>query len=189
MDFKSMMAELKKNWVVSSLVLVVLGLMLLLFPGSALRAVCYIAGGFSIAFGVISTVRYFRDNRSAPFTFQSGLLAGLICFGVGLFMISHPETVMGMVPTLFGVVLVGYGIGGILRAVDAKKAGVSKWGILLALAILTVALGAVILSDPFGALETVIMVIGGCLIYEGASDIVAVIITGKRLKEEKSEQP
>ena len=88
------------------------------------------------------------------------------------------------------VVLVGCGIGGIVRAVEAKKAGVSKWGILLALAILTVVLGAVILSDPFSALETAIMVIGAGLIYEGATDLITAIVAGRRIEEwRKSEKP
>ena len=190
MDIKATLAELKKNWVICSLVVIGLGLMLLLFPGSSLRAVCYIAGGFSVAFGVIRTVRYFQEKGSGPFMFQSDLLAGLICLGVGLFMLGHAETVMGLVPTLFGVVLVGCGIGGIVRAVEAKKAGVSKWGILLALAILTVVLGAVILSDPFSALETAIMVIGAGLIYEGATDLITAMVAGKRIEDwRKSEKP
>ena len=75
---------------------------------------------------------------------------------------------------------VGFGIGNILRALDAKKAGNRRWGVLLGMAALSALLGAVILSNPFAVMKTAVIVIGAALIYEGATDIALVFFSDRR---------
>ena len=55
-------------------------------------------------------------------------------------------------------------------------------GFLLGMAILSVAAGAVILNNPFGAIETVVAVTGGCLIYESVADLVTTMLLNKKIK-------
>lgn len=181
MSFKEIMETIKRNWIISAVLCIVVGLLLVLFPGSVLESLCYILGGIAIAAGVIRVVRYFKEDHTYPVIFQSDLMVGLFSLGLGLFMITNPETVVGLIPTLFSIVIVGFGIANILRAVDAKKAGLDRWGILLALAILTVLAGWVILMNPFATMAATVTLIGACLIYEGVADIVTVLLVGKRI--------
>ncbi len=186
MDFKSIYNKLKQSWIFSAIVTIILGLILVLFPGATLTSVSYVIGGIAIAMGVIRTVRYFRQDHTYPFLFQSDLVVGLLSVGFGIFMVSQPVTVLSILPHIFGVLMVGCGIGGILRAVDAKKAGFSSWGVLLGLAIVSIALGWLIMANPFGAMETVTAVIGGCLIYQGVIDIASTLVVGKRISQWKN---
>ena len=160
----------------------------MLFPAVTLSSVSYVVGGAAIAMGVIRTVRYFKQDHTYPFLFQSDLVVGLLSVVFGIFMVSQPVTVLSLLPHIFGILLVGGGIGGILRAVDAKKAGFASWGVLLALAIVSIALGWLIMVNPFGALETVTIVIGVCLIYQGVTDIASTLIVGKRINQWKQAQ-
>ncbi|MEG2958970.1 MAG: hypothetical protein RR828_04460, partial [Oscillospiraceae bacterium] len=52
--------------------------------------------------------------------------------------------------------------------------GYEKWWVVLILALLTAALALLVIFNPFGALNTLIMVIGGILIYQGISDLWAI---------------
>ncbi len=174
--------KIKKNWIISAIVTGIVGLVLLLFPGSALLSVCYCIGGLTIALGVIRIVRYFKLEHLYPYFFQSDLVIGLVTVGLGIFMVTSPKAVMSLLPNLFGVLLIGCGIGNILRSVDAKNAGYAKWGVLLGMAIVSIAAGFVILNNPFSALETVVAVVGGCLIYESISDILITFVVNKKVK-------
>ena len=188
MNFQSIYNKLKQSWIFSAIVTIVLGLILVLFPATALTSVSYVMGGIAIAMGVIRTVRYFKQDHTYPFLFQSDLVVGLLSVGFGIFMLSQPVTVMSLLPHIFGILLVGCGIGGILRAVDAKKTGFASWGILLGLAIVSIVLGWLIMANPFGAVETVVIVIGACLIYQGVTDIVTTLAVGKRIDQWKKSQ-
>ena len=184
-------SKVKTNWMISAIVTGLIGLVLLLFPSTTLTSVCYCIGGLTIAMGVIRVVRYFQQEHRYPYFFQSDLVIGLVTIGLGLFMVTSPKTVMSLLPHLFGILLVGCGIGNILRSVDAKNNGFPKWGFLLGLAIVSIAAGFVILNNPFGAIETVVAVTGGCLVYESVADLVTTMLLNKKIKgiEKSIEQP
>ena len=101
---------------------------------------------------------------------------------LGLFLLASPEKVLSMVPFVFGVLLAGCGVGNVLRAADAKKAGLSAWKVLLALALISVAAGVVCMVNPFEVMETTVIVIGGSLIYTGITDIVTTLAVRKRIE-------
>lgn len=181
MNFQSVYNRLKKSWICSASVSIVLGLLLVLFPAAALTSVSYVLGGIAIAMGVIRTVRYFKQDHTYPFLFQSDLVVGLLSIGFGIFMVSQPVTVLSLLPHIFGMLLAGCGIGSILRSLDAKKAGFPYWGVLLGLAIVSVVLGLLIMGNPFGAVETAVILVGACLIYQGVTDILTTLAVSKRI--------
>ena len=181
-NWQSFWGKIKTNWRVSSIVTIVAGLILLFFPAQAMLSVCYIIGAAATAFGIVRMVEYFKRDHTYPYLFQADLIVSLLTLGLGLFAILNARTVMSLIPAIFGVLLIGCGVGNILRAVDAKKAGYAQWGLLLALAILTVALGWVILGNPFATLEIAVSVIGAGLIYEGVTDIIIVKLVGNRIE-------
>jgi len=174
--------KIKTNWIISAIVTGLIGLVLLLFPGNVLTSLCYCFGGLTIAVGVVRVVRYFKQEHIYPFLFQSDLVVGLITIGLGIFMITSPITVMTLLPYLFGLLLIGCGVGNILRSIDAKDNGFAQWGVLLGMAILSIAAGLVIMGNPFGTVEVVLAVTGGCLIYESITDLVTTFIITKKIK-------
>ena len=182
MEIKKMIAELKKNWLVSAVICILAGLVLVIWPVETLHSACYVLGGIAIAAGIIRVVRYFKESHIYPVIFQNDLLVGLLTMGLGLFMITRADAVTDLIPILFAITLIGFGISAILRAVDAKRTGFEAWGIQLAMAILTVALGWLILLNPF-TVKTVITILAGAgLIYEGVTDILVIRLVGKRIE-------
>ena len=194
MNWQKFWGDFKKNWMASSIVAIVVGLILLIFPGQSMLSVCYVIGGIATAMGVVRMVEYFKRDHTYPFLFQPDLMIGLLTLGLGLFAITNAKAVISLIPAICGVLLIGCGVGNILRAVDARRAGVAQWAVLLALAILTVVLGWVIVGNPFSTLEIAVSVIGAGLIYEGVTDIIIVKLVGNRIESwrtarEKGKQP
>ncbi|MBR6185236.1 MAG: DUF308 domain-containing protein [Clostridia bacterium] len=179
---KNIWKKMKSSWIACAVATILVGLVLVLFPGETLKIINYLLGALSIVMGILRVVRYFRQDHTYPFLFQSDLVVGLIAIGLGLFLMTRAEAVLSMIPFLFGLLLAGCGVGSVLRAADAKRAGIRSWAVLLGLAILTIIAGAVILFNPFTALEISVIVIGACLIYQGVHDIAVVLLVGKRIE-------
>ena len=49
MEIKKMIAELKKNWLVSAVICILAGLVLVIWPVETLHSACYVLGGIAIA--------------------------------------------------------------------------------------------------------------------------------------------
>ena len=74
---------MKVSFLLAAILYVILGLVLLLWPGVSAVVFCYAFGGVLLAYGVVTVVSFFlRDSRQGSFVFE--LLLGIIAAALGL---------------------------------------------------------------------------------------------------------
>lgn len=178
---KKMLEKIRKSWMLSAVISMALGLILLLLPGFIAKGAGYLLGGAAILFGLNRIIRYFQQQKIYPEFFRGDLLVGFLAAGLGIFIMLQVEMVISLLPMIAGVVLASNGVVGLQRAISAKKAAYRQWWLLLGFAVLTLGLGALLIINPFGALKTAVSVIGGALIYEGLSDMMTMLLAGKKI--------
>ena len=61
------------------------------------------------------------------------------------------------------------------KALEVKQEGGKGWGILLALSLLTIALGVLIYVNPFKVQAALVIMVGAVLIYNGVLGIIAAV--------------
>ena len=160
-----MAKKLKWNLILMSLLYLALGIFLLMVPGTALNVVCYALGGVVLACAAVQLVRYFVVERGV-FQSQLTLISGLVCLALGAFLIIRSDVVVRVLPIVFGLFVIFDSLGRIQNALELRRCGYSSWKIFLLLAVLSVVLGIVMVVDPFGTMETLVMAIGLILILE-----------------------
>ena len=168
--------KLKWNLILMSVLYLALGVFLLMVPGVALNVVCYALGGVVLVCAVVQLVRYFLVERGI-FQSQLTLISGLICLGLGAFLILRSDIVMRILPIVFGLFVIFDSLGRIQNALELRRCEYSSWKGFLLLALLSVVLGIVMIVDPFGAMETLVMAIGVILIVEGALNLLSALYT------------
>ena len=168
--------KLKWNLILMSVLYLGLGVFLLLVPGTALNVVCYALGAVVLACAVVQLVRYFAVERGV-FQSQLTLISGLVCLGLGAFLIIRSDIVVRILPIVFGLFVIFDSLGRIQNALELRRCQYSSWKGFLLLALLSIALGVVMIVDPFGAMETLVMAIGIILIVEGALNLLSALYT------------
>ena len=153
-----------------------LGIFLLMVPGTALNVVCYALGGVVLACAAVQLVRYFVVERGV-FQSQLTLISGLVCLALGAFLIIRSDVVVRVLPIVFGLFVIFDSLGRIQNALELRRCGYPSWKIFLLLAVLSVVLGIVMVVDPFGTMETLVMAIGLILILEGALNLLSALYT------------
>ena len=171
-----MVKRLKWNLVVMSVLYLALGIFLLLVPNTALNVVCYALGAVVIAGGVVQLVRYFTIERGL-FQSQLTLLSGLVCLAIGGFLLLRSDVVVRVLPIVFGIFVIFDSVGRIQNALELRRCGYGSWKGFLLLALLSVVLGIIMIVDPFGAMETLVMAIGVILIIESALNLFSALYT------------
>ena len=169
-----MVKKLKWNLILMSLLYVGLGIFLVMKPGTALNIVCYALGGVVLACAAVQLIRYFVVERGV-FQSQLTLISGLICLALGVFLLLRSDIVVSILPIVFGLFVIFDAIGRVQNALDLRRCGYDK-GFLL-LPVLSVVLGVVLILNPFGAMETLVMAIGVILIVEGAINLLSALYT------------
>lgn len=170
------MKNLKWNLILMSLLYIGLGIFLLLGPGMALNIVCYALGGVVLACAAVQLVRYFTAERGL-FQSQLTLIFGLVCLGLGIFLLVRSDIVVRILPVVFGLFVLFDSLGRIQNALELRRCGYSNWKVFLALALLSVVLGVVMILNPFATMELLVMAIGVILVVEGAINLLGGLYT------------
>lgn len=175
---------LKANYTVSALLCILLGLVLLIWPGTTTQIVCMALGIVLLAYGIIQIAIYLF-NRERTLVSQGMMLLGIIFAVIGAFILLKPEMIIMAVPIIVGVLIVIHGVHNIVQAIALQRDGYVRWWLALVFGLLTVAFGGVLIYNPFEAVELVIRLIGIFLIYDGVSDlwILSRVFKIKRNKE------
>ena len=171
-----MVKKLKWNLILMSLLYVGLGIFLVMKPGTALNIVCYALGGVVLACAAVQLIRYFVVERGV-FQSQLTLISGLICLALGVFLLLRSDIVVSILPIVFGLFVIFDAIGRVQNALDLRRCGYDSWKGFLLLPVLSVVLGVILIANPFGAMETLVMAIGVILIVEGAINLLSALYT------------
>ena len=168
--------KLKWNLILMSVLYLALGIFLLMVPGTALNVVCYALGAVVLACAVVQLVRYFAVERGI-FQSQLTLISGLVCLGLGAFLIIRSDIVVRILPIVFGLFVIFDSLGRIQNALELRRCNYDSWKGFLLLAVLSIVLGVMMILNPFGTMETLVMAIGVILIIEGALNLLSALYT------------
>ena len=166
---KDFFKGMKRDTLLTGAVCIVLGLVLLLWPGIALHLVGKLLGAIAVLFGAANILAYFRSDFMRP-VFRFGLFYGAAFVLVGLFLFVRSGAVASIVPLVFGIVLLVSGISQLQSALDLRRMGDERWWLTFLPAAITLVLGLFLVFNPFGSAALLVRVIGACLIYEGVTN-------------------
>jgi len=152
-----------------SILMIVIGLVLVIWPGHVMTTALAILGVALLVGGAISIVSWYRGRgHDAGFlTLAEGLLMAV----AGIVVLSAPKFLISIVPVAVGIVVLINGVVNLAQALDQRREGYSRWTLSLALAVLTIILGLLVILNPFSTMEMLVMAIGVVIIYNGASNL------------------
>lgn len=167
---EQLLKRVKTNVVISSILCVVLGLVLVFWPGLSIRIVCTAVGVVLIVTGVTRMIDYFAVRDGSMYS-QINLIFGIVLAVVGVWISVKPDKVLAIIPIIVGIVIVIHGLQNIKQAMELWRDKYTKWWVACILGVLTVGFGVLLIYRPFTAIDTVVMLIGFFLIYDGISNI------------------
>ena len=176
-----MLRYVKNGMLVLSIAFIALGLLLLIMPETSLLWLCYAFGAVVLITGIVCLVQYAR-LRGSGFAAPFFLVAGVITAALGLFTLAQPQVVASFLPVVFGLFILIDGCSRIGTAVELARRQADHWWLVLLFSVLSIALGILLLVNPFGAAVSVVMLCGVLLIIEGAVNLACVVYTAMELR-------
>lgn len=162
--------SLKVNYSLSAVICVILGIVLLVWPGQSTQVVCMVLGIVLGGFGLIQIILYLATKEKTMVS-HSMMMLGVVLAVIGGWIVLKPETIIKAVPMIVGILIVIHGFHNAVQAIDLKKMQYDNWWVALLLSLLTVALGVVLICNPFTIVDIVVRIIGAFLVYDGLSDM------------------
>ena len=148
---------------------IVIGVVLILFPGEAMDisikvigVILLVAGASGIIIGIKGQGVYVAYTMSGAVT---AIVAGVVC-------LLQPQLIKSVLPLIMGIIILATGVFNIVNAFSAGKAGASRWVVSLMLALITVICGIMILLNLNGTANLLVTIIGIIFVYNGVSTLI-----------------
>ena len=174
----------KNGYIIMSLLFVILGICLIIWPDCSLKLFCTLIGIMLIAYGCIKIVGYFSKDYYC-LAFQFDLAFGILLIAVGAIIIARREQVVNLIFAIFGILTLADALFKIQMSMDAKRFGLSLWWRILVVAVLTGILGVLLLIRPFDAAEIMMILVGVSFLFEGILKLCVAIYTIKILENRR----
>lgn len=173
----------KNSLIGASAVYAVLGLILIFFPNHTSALFCTSVGLLLLGYGILTVITFFLRQGMAGFVFQAELVLGVASAIVGVFFLTHTGFILSVIPTLLGAYVLIDALVNLKRGLDLRRLGYAGWTSTLVTSVIALALGGVILWNPFSTGLILWRVIGAVFLYMGVSDLWAVLKLDQMLKK------
>lgn len=191
---KSIIQDMKHNYFVNAVIMVLLGLVLVIWPHILGVLLCYLLGGALIVMGVFQLISFLRGERLGFYN-KFVMMMGIVLVLLGIWICTQPHIVLSIIPVVVGIIVLIHGLMDIQYTLDIKKAGSTKWWIALIAAILTLVVGLLLVFNPFTVYEITMVLLGIAMLYDGGSDLALLLFsylaqrdTDRRLREFKGNE-
>lgn len=174
--------EFRKSYILVSALYVVLGVVLLIWPTTSVRMICYGLGIAMLVLGITYGVIYFTKDNLSSFL-QMDLVIGIVCLAFGIFILLNPAFLASVLPFAMGIILLLGAVVKLQSAFNMKRLNFSKWYLVLICALLIAALGIILLCNPFEKERFMILYIGSCLILDGVTNLICLFCIQFRVKK------
>lgn len=162
--------SMKVNDSLTAVLCAILGVVLLVWPGQSIQIACMVLGVVLSVYGAVQILLYFFTKDKTLLS-HSMMIFGIVLLVIGIFIILKPDSIRKAIPMIVGILIVIHGLRNAIQAVELKKMNDDHWWAVLLLAVLTMAVGVVLICNPFAAIDMAVRVIGICLLYDGLSNL------------------
>lgn len=168
--------------ILTALLYVALGAVLIMFPESIAKTLIYTIATIVIAVGVIKIISYFLKREQAGYS-NAGIVSGLIFIVIGLFILTSTKIIISVIPFVMGVCILISAYSKLQYVLQLSKYTNEKNRGMLLAAIVTFILGIVLIFNPFRAAKWMIRLVGICIAFTGASDLITGIYFYRKMRD------
>ena len=173
----------KVGYIVMSLILCALGVCFLVRPALLAGILAVILGIALLVFGAVKLVGYFSRDLFR-LAFQYDLELGVLSVVLGILLLLRPVESLSVLLAALGVAVLADALFKVRIARDARRFGIRPWWVILALALVSGALGVLLLLRPWRSAQVLTALLGVGLLATGALNFAVAVSTVKIVKNQ-----
>lgn len=168
--------------IISSIVTIFLGILLFFQAENTLKMISYIIGIFLLVVGIASIIKT-TTNKLVKLYINTSFMMGVFSSMMGFILIINPTLLTSILPFCIGGWMIISGALKIQTAFAIKETLDDAWKKMLIYAIVVLALGIILIVNPFGGAVFATKIIGIFLTIYSIADIIGTFMIKKEVKD------
>lgn len=170
---QKLMKSFYKSSLLTSTLLLVVGVLLLFKSSDTIVALSYILGSVLIVLGIIAVVNFFRKSSMNAFN-DLNIIYGIVTIILGVLIITNPNAIATFIPFVVGLgILISSSIK-LAYSIELKNDADELWKSTLIMAAIGAFCGVLILFNPFKTSVIVFKIIGLFIVIYSILDIISI---------------
>jgi uncharacterized membrane protein HdeD (DUF308 family) len=179
---RGILSTWRKMSLVGGVLSILLGLVLLFWPGKTLTVIAALIGIWLVVFGLSRIVDAFTGRTAGNTSRGFSALSGVIYIIAGVIVLANLQASLKFVAVLFGVILICSGLSEIISGI-ARVRGAGAKILAIAMGLINIAVGVVVLFWPDITLVVLAWIAALWLILLGLVQLYFAYRAGKAAKE------
>ena len=176
----------KWGYIILSVIYIILGVILLIYPSQTIDVVCRIIGVTALICGACIIIKSFFRGAASLMP-AAGLVFGIFSLVCGIILIANPSFVKSIFPVIIGIAMIADSASKLVTSFEIKKATEDGWLGVLVLSVIGLVFGFIIVFDAGATADFVVRIIGVSLIIEAIENLCATaVVSGKFRSLKKS---
>lgn len=163
---------MKRNELISLIILLILGIILLIVPGKIITTIIKIFGVIIIGLGIFNIINTIKTTKN-----NIELLYGILITILGLILFVNPTGIASIMPFTLGMWIVFKSIFKMRLIRSLKKIGENEWIKPLIVNLITLVLGLILIFNPFEGVTAMLRIIAIFIIIYTILEIIEYFMT------------
>ena len=177
---EKLMQKFFRSSLVTSIVLMILGVLLILQSEVTIITISYIIGTLLIALGAIAIIKFVK-NVNGITREDLDIVYGTVTIILGVIVIYNPEAIASIIPIIIGRGIVISSATKLQYAIELKENLSSQWKTTMIISIISAICGVILICNPFKGAVVIMQIIGGFIIVYSILDIISTITIKKNV--------
>lgn len=169
------MKKFLRSSIITSVILIILGLLLIYRSENTIMTISYIIGGVLIAIGALALIRYVKNGESPALRNELDIVYGIVTVIFGMTIIKNYQAIASIIPAVIGIAIIISSAGKLNYAFQLKADENRLWKTTMVISIISTLCGVVLLFNPFEAMLGIMKIIGVFIIIYAILDIISTL--------------
>lgn len=171
---ESLVKKFFRSSIISSVVLIALGLLLIFQSEATIISIAYIIGGILVAIGALALIKYVKGTNKANKN-ELDIVYGIVTIILGILVIQNPEAIASIIPIVLGISIIINSANKLQYAFELKANENRLWKTTMVIAIISTLCGIVLLFNPFKGAVMFTKLVGIFIVVYAILDMISTI--------------
>lgn len=150
----------------TGIILLVIGVILLIWPGTTLNTLCYLLGACLVGGGILEILIGAIGER-----FYGNIAGGIVSVLIGIVFMTRPDVIISFLPFMVGLMTSLGGAGFLAQTLITKETGYFAVMSIAGSAVAIVA-GIILMVNAYATVKLLMIILGLVLVYFGVLRII-----------------
>lgn len=168
-----LMKKYLKSSIVTSTILIILGILLVFQSKTTIMMISYVIGGVLVAIGALALIRYVKNGDSPILRNELDIVYGIVTIIFGIIIIKNYQAIASIIPAVIGIAIIINSASKLNYAFQLKTDENNMWKTTMIISIISTIFGVILLFNPFEAALGIMKVIGIFIIVYAILDLIS----------------